>query len=536
MAEINEIFKNFREYSVAEFFRKNRQMLGYVGKVRSMTTIIHEYVTNSLDACEEAEKLPEIYVEINELDEETYRIRVKDNGPGIPKELVGKALGSILAGTKFHRYVQQRGQQGIGAAGCTLYSQLTTGKPVHVRSVFSDGRGYECDIAINVKNNTPIVTNLVDINDSPENAGFEVTGYFKEIKYESSERGPLEYLKRTALANPHATIHFIGPDGNRIDFIRSLNEIPQRPKEAKPHPLGITTVDLYELAQSSQSKKISSFLKESLSRVTDNKIEEISKLVDIDLNKSPKDLSWEEAERLVKAMKSIKWIAPDASSIIPIGQRQMEIAVKNIINPEFVNVVERKPKIYHGGIPFITEVAIAFGGDAGKKTELGVTGSLIRFANKVPLLFEAGSCAITQAVNSIDWSRYDIDFENDPITVVVNISSVFIPYTGVGKEAIAPEEEILDEVKLAVMESLRGLQIYVSNKKKKELEINKFKTIMRYADQVASDLSYISGNPKELISSKIKELVLKRYPGAAESNDIKAKESNKEDQESTSSG
>ena len=118
----DKIFKQFKEHSVAEFFKKNQQMLGFSGKVRSLTTVVHELVTNSIDACEEAGILPEISVNLEELGPEHYRLGVRDNGPGIPKTHVGKALGQMLAGTKFHRYIQQRGQQGIGAcmSGDTL--------------------------------------------------------------------------------------------------------------------------------------------------------------------------------------------------------------------------------------------------------------------------------------------------------------------------------------------------------------------------------------------------------------------------------
>ena len=120
-----QLAKEFKEHSVAEFFKKNKQMLGLYGKVRTLTTVIHEYVTNSLDACEEANILPEIEVEIEELGTEYYEITAKDNGPGLTKETVGKALGQLLAGKKFHRMIQRRGQQGIGSAGCTMLSQST---------------------------------------------------------------------------------------------------------------------------------------------------------------------------------------------------------------------------------------------------------------------------------------------------------------------------------------------------------------------------------------------------------------------------
>src|SRR4030095_6140892 len=111
MAE--DIFKQFKEHSVAEFFKKNRQMLGFSGKVRSMTIIVHELVTNSLDACEEAGIMPEIFVQVEELDREKdhYRLTIRDNGPGIPRTHLGKALGQMLAGTKSQRYIQHRGQQ-----------------------------------------------------------------------------------------------------------------------------------------------------------------------------------------------------------------------------------------------------------------------------------------------------------------------------------------------------------------------------------------------------------------------------------------
>src|SRR5271167_4732848 len=157
-----EIFSAFKEHSIAEFFKKNRQMLGYSGKIRSLVTVVHEYVTNSLDACEEANILPSITVNLKELAEERFLITVIDNGPGIPRNYVGKALATILAGTKFHRYVQQRGQQGIGAAGCTLFSQMTTGKQISVRCSTGTGKGYSCKISIDTVKNKPVISEMED--------------------------------------------------------------------------------------------------------------------------------------------------------------------------------------------------------------------------------------------------------------------------------------------------------------------------------------------------------------------------------------
>ncbi|MGB9576961.1 MAG: ATP-binding protein, partial [Candidatus Norongarragalinales archaeon] len=154
-----QLSKEFKEYSVAEFFKRNRQMLGYSGKVRSLTTIVHEAVTNSLDACEEAEILPDIYVEIQELPNEHLKVIVQDNGTGVPKKNVGQAFAKLLAGTKFHQRKQKRGQQGIGVSYAVLFSQITTGKPTHVKTGLGDHKVYECDVSIDVKKNEPLISN-----------------------------------------------------------------------------------------------------------------------------------------------------------------------------------------------------------------------------------------------------------------------------------------------------------------------------------------------------------------------------------------
>ena len=508
-----DIFKEFKEHSIAEFFKKNRQMLGYSGKVRSLVTVVHEEVTNSLDACEEAGILPEIGVIVTETGEERYKVVVHDNGPGIPRNYIGKALATILAGTKFHRYVQQRGQQGIGASGCTLFSQITTGKAIFAKSSTGTGKAYSCNIAVDTVHNKPVVSNLVDIEESFR--GLYVEGEFADVKYENSEHGVYEYLKRTALSNPHAQIRFTDPEGKEHLFERVVETPPQRPMPVKPHPLGIAINDLLEFAKASESRKLSSFLVDAFARVTPNKVAELREIAKgVDFDKNPRALTWPEAEELIKAIKSVKWIAPDATQIRAIGIEQIKVALKNIIDPEFMHVVERRPRVFRGGIPFIVEAAVAFGGSAGRKTEEGYEGNVLRFANRVPLLFDSSSCAITVAARSIDWKRYNIDINTQPVSIFVNVSSVYIPYSGVGKEAIAQEEEIIDEVKLAIMDSARGVQYYVSGKQKISSETSRYRMIMRYTKQLAKDLSSITGVEEKSIEGHIDRLVAKHYPKA----------------------
>ena len=507
-----EIFKEFKEHSIAEFFKKNRQMLGYSGMVRSLVTVVHEFVTNSLDACEEANILPEISVVVKEVGENKYNVTVTDNGPGIPKKFVGKALGTLLAGTKFHRYVQQRGQQGIGAAGALMFSQLTTGKQINVRaSTGGMGKAYSCKIAIDTRKNAPLITDIVDVDE--DFRGTTIGAEFAEVKYENSDHGIYEYLKRTALANPHAEIRFTDPMGKENVFIRAVNKIPAKPTPTQPHPLGLEVNDLLEFAHSSQSRKMSSFFVETFARTTMNKVNELKELdKTLDFEKSPHELNWPEAEALIKAIRQIKWIAPDANSIIPIGDEQIRVALENILNPEFMHVVERKPRVFRGGIPFVIEAAVAYGGNSGAKTDEGHSGVVLRFANRVPLLFDTGNCAITEAVRSIEWKRYGIDLDNQPISIFVQMSSVHVPYSGVGKEAVAKEDEIIDEIKLAVMEAARGVQQFIRGKQKVAFEAGRYKTTMRYAHQLAKDLSELTGEKEERLESDLERLITKHYP------------------------
>ncbi|MDE1873666.1 MAG: DNA topoisomerase VI subunit B [Candidatus Micrarchaeota archaeon] len=506
----DEIFKEFKEHSITEFFRKNSQMLGYAGKVRSLTTIAHEYITNSLDACEEAGILPDIEIRVKEISENRYGVYVRDNGPGIPSKHVGKALASVLTGTKFHRYMQQRGQQGIGAGGCTIFALITTGRGIRVKS--STGKeAYTCDLSIDIKGNKPLVNNLVQIK--PDFRGLVVEGEFGDVKYEKSEHGVYEYVRRTALSNPHTSIKLVEPDGNEAVFPRSVNTMPRKPRQILPHPLGISASDLLDFAHISESRKVTSFLVDSFSRVTHDKVRELMDLAkDVDFDKAPRQLTWEDATRIVEAFKHVKWIGPELDAMSTIGEKQIEIAIGNILNPKFNSVVERKPQVFKGGVPFVVEVGIAYGGEAGRKNGAAVSGNILRFANKVPLLFDTGSCAITEAVQGIDWKRYSIaKFDEEPVSVLVNVSSVYIPYSGVGKQAIAQEDEIVEEIKLAVQDAGRKLQRFLSGERHKSIQQSGYKTIMRYVSQLSSDLEEITGRKKEETEKELKNLIDKRY-------------------------
>lgn len=501
-----DLFEEFKEVSITEFFRKNRAHLGYSGKLRSLTTVIHEIVTNSLDACEEAGIQPEIDVELRQLGDEHYRFFARDNGPGIPIKHISSVFGKMLAGTKFHRNVQLRGQQGIGVAGVTLFSQITTGKPMKIKTSTGNGKVHDIQLMTDISGNKADILKQTEY--SQYWRGTELEGELKGVKFNLSERGPSEYLRRTAIANPHAKITFIDPEGRKTVFERSSDKVPKPPKEIKPHPRGIEVDDILSMAKATKARRVNSFLVAEFSRISNAKVKEIQELVSFDLKKNPRRITWAECEELVKAIDQVKFLAPPTEGLHPIDEKHIREAVLNILDPEFEVVLTRSPKVYSGGIPFQVEVAIAYGGHAGRNIGEGTKAEIMRFANRAPLLFDAGACAITKAVNEIEWKRYGIrDFDNSPVTIFINLISTHIPYTSAGKQSITHEREVVKEIKFALMDIGRKFQIFHSRKRKAFEQEARRQTLLKYSTELASGLAKLTGGDEKKILKDLNALI-----------------------------
>ncbi len=468
----DELFKEFREHSVSEFFRRNAAMLGYTGKIRSLTTVIHEGVTNSIDSAEDVGVLPNVFVAIKRVNNEPehFRVVIEDNASGIPEEFIPNVFGKMLAGTRLHRNMQSRGQQGIGVSGSIMYSQITSGKPAMVVTSTSNGEIIRKDVMIDVDRNEGKIIDEEKLKGKWRGTRLELE--VKDVAYMRSRYGPFNYLRMTAIANPHVQITFIEPDGTLTVFERATEEVPDRPKSMPLHPWGIISDDLLVLSKHTKSKNVGSFLVTELSRVTKRKVEEVKKLSGIDMKKKPHELTWEDAERIISAFKQIKFMAPSSAGLRPIGASNIDGGMRQILNPEFVHAVTRSPKVYRGGLPFIIEAGVAYGGGAGKaveskegeETESEAGMEIIRFANRAPLIFDQGGCAITAAVRSINWRRYGVDTSIAPLTLFVNVSSAYVPYTSAGKQSIAEVTEIFEEIRTTVMEAARELRRFLHRK------------------------------------------------------------------------
>ena len=491
--QAQELFENFDQLTPSEFFRKNKQMLGFSGKIRSLTIVFHELITNSFDAAEEAGILPEIRIDLKQLGKEHYLLRHSDNGPGIPEEFVTQVYCQMFAGSKF-RNIQSRGQQGLGCSGCVLLSQMTTGESTHVISGWKeDGelKGVKMEFKMDVKNNVGDIIKTEHF--TPESTGVCIQLHFKEVSYSLAEQGAFEYIRRTMIANPHAKITFRDPKGHKYIFKRAAEIVPVLPKEVLPHPKGVTADDITHIAKTTDKRNFKSMLTTNLSRMSSKKIKELQELTGIDMKKRPKSMTWAEAEAIVEAFGKMKFMAPPTSGLIPIGEEQIEKGMKLILKPEFITTITRAPVTYKGGVAFIVEAGIAYGGDAGRIVNEQRKSEILRFANRVPLTFDAGSCAITEALKSIDWRRYGLrDLDNTPLTLFVNIISTQVPYLSTGKQSIAPEPEIVHEIRQATMKIARKLQRHIRSKKAEKEKAMRSKIFEDYVPVIIEEAASLA--------------------------------------------
>ncbi|KAA0000144.1 MAG: DNA topoisomerase VI subunit B, partial [Thermoplasmata archaeon] len=314
-----ELAKKQKEISIAEFFERNKQILGFDNLTRALITCVKEAVDNALDACEEAGILPDILVKIEEHGNE-YKLTVEDNGPGIVKSQIPHVFARLLYGSRFHSLRQSRGQQGIGISAAVLYAQLTTGKPAVITSKIGEGfPAHRMEVLIDTKRNFPRI-----ISDEmlhwEKRSGTRIELFVKGKYVKNRKQSVYEYLRSTAIVNPHASITFIEPDGNKIVFERATDVLPTQPKEIKPHPHGTELGMLLRMLKETKARKITSFLATEFSSVSSAKAKEIVKKAGISEDKQPSKITLEEAKRILEAFTEVKLMAPPTDCLSPIGE------------------------------------------------------------------------------------------------------------------------------------------------------------------------------------------------------------------------
>lgn len=488
-----ELAKKARQISISEFFEKNRHLLGFDNPRKALLIGVKEAVDNALDACEEARILPEINIELVQLSENRFRMIVEDNGPGIVKPQVPKIFAQLLYGSKFHKLSSTRGQQGIGISATLLYGQLTTGKPAVITTkTGKDRMAYHLQLKIDTLANKPDI-----VEESEKQWPEKEHGTRIEIDLEGSymkgRQSVDEYLKETAIVNPHATLIYTNPEAHQIIFPRVTEQLPPEAQEIKPHPYGVELGRLIRMLEMTEAKTLQQFLTTEFVRVGPGTAKDICENSALLPNTKPENFSREMAESLVKGIEKTKIIAPPTDCISPIKEEQLERGLRKEINAEFYCATTRPPAVYRGN-PFIIEAALAYGGEQNAEETI----RLLRFANRVPLLYQQGGCAITSSVQNTVWKNYGLQQSRNslpvgPCTIVVHMTSVWVPFTSESKEALAHYPEIIKEIKLALQEIGRKLASFVNKKRRIGEEVKKRGYIEKYIPHMAIGLQEILG-------------------------------------------
>jgi DNA topoisomerase-6 subunit B len=534
-----------REISVSEFFTKNRHLLGFDSPRKALLTCVKEAVDNALDACEEAGILPDVVVKVEAVaNGETpvppsqasrFRITVTDNGPGIVRQQIPPIFAKLLYGSKFHRLRMSRGQQGIGISAAGMYGQLTTGKPVQIISRTSArSPAHYFEVQIDTKKNEPQILEKKQIAwESPR--GTQVTMEV-EGRYQKGRASVDEYIEQTIIANPHVKLTYLTPEGETKEHPRTYHELPPSPREIKPHPYGIELGMLLKMLQDTKSHSLSGFLASDFSRVSPRLAEDICKAAKLSPRARPRDTHGQAAEALYKAIQSTKIMAPPTNCLSPIGEKAILSGLYQQIKGDFYTAVSRPPAVYRGN-PFVIETGLAYGrgpqhGEESQEKKAiplaeGETqqddhelARVIRYANRVPLLYQQSACVSYKAVLDTTWRNYGVSqsrgaLPSGPMVIFVHMASVWVPFTSESKEAIADYDEIRKEITLAMRECGRRLGAFLRRRERADSEYRRRNIFELYIEEVVESCNRLKGG--RLATAKLKEqlqkMALKRTGG-----------------------
>jgi DNA topoisomerase-6 subunit B len=479
------------ELSVSAWFYRNRAIAGFDNPARSLYVAVRELVENSLDACEDRKILPDITVLLkNESkdskpsllsqDPETFELVVKDNGAGMKREAIPKLLGKMLTGTKFtHR--QSRGTFGLGGSLALLYGQVTTQKPIEiVTGQVGEPNGCSVRMRLDIENNLPMVLEEKEIPKALDESGTMVAFSLKG-DWLRSKRRIIEYFNQTAIIVPYASLFLETPDGEIIKYERVIQRVPKPSVATKPHPRGIDVETLKGMISATRAKTITSFLIGSFQRVGSMKASEFLEYVKLDPDTPPDSLSLDDLVRIMNSMESYDaFLPPSSKSLSPVGEDTLLAGIERLA-PELASYRQRPANVYEGH-PFIVETGVAYGGN------LSAGANVIRFANKIPLLYDESSDVSYKVVKDLNLKNYGLRHE-DSLTFVMHICSTKIPYKTVGKEYIADVDVVRREIELGFRDCLRNLSERLRKHNRAQKHRRRESRLVSYYSFIASTLS-----------------------------------------------
>ncbi len=323
-----------------------------------------------------------------------------------------------------------------------------------------------------------------------------------EARYQRGRQSVDEYLTQTAITNPHAHFRYILPDGEVREYQRTVKKVVTIPKAVRPHPYGVELGILIKMAKDTRHKTMSGFLCKDFCRVSPRVSKQILDKAQLTVRKRPKSLNHAEAEKLYRAISDTKIMAPGTDCIVPIGEEALLKGLQQVVIADFYTACTRGPAVYRGN-PFQIEVGLAYGGKGysngngnGKNNDKNGEHELmrvLRFANRVPLLYQQSGCAIFKSILQTNWRLYGLSqsrgaLPSGPITIIVHMASVWVPFTSESKEAVAHYPEIIKEIKLALSECGRRLGKYLRGQKRRQHEALKRSYIEKYLPPIGEAL------------------------------------------------
>jgi DNA topoisomerase-6 subunit B len=435
-------------------------------------------------------------------------MRVEDNGTGLPSDQIPHAFCQVFYGSKY-TLKQARGTFGLGGTITILYGQITTHKPVSITS--STGSDiHEYTMMIDIEHNEPIILSHKVIENDKNWRGtiveLQLEGDYSRIKSRL-----LDYLKQTAMVSPYADITFIDPAGRLFRFKRGTEKMPPLPESVKPHPHGIDVENFRRLVAITKTKTMYDFMIEHFQGVGTTTAEKFLNAAGISLKAKPRTLRPGDIVKLVRAAREYgDFKRPDASCLSPIGEDLLENGIRKelgLTDQDFLKVVTRKPSTYLG-FPFIVEAAIATGKTIQKQFK-GIT--IIRFANRIPLLFDESSGVVWKTINKIiHWDTYKVSSET-PMVIVVHVCSTKIPYKTVGKEYMADQPEVEREVTNTVREAARAMRLFISRRIRIARDKRRVNVFAKYLPKIAEIATKLSDredppNIKPLLATVSKDI------------------------------
>lgn len=458
--------------STAEYFAKNLQQVGFSSPFKAVLTTLKEAVDNSLDACEDSGILPELFVSIKKVgngsskNTDLVEIIIEDNGPGLEADDLPKVFGEYLASSKFGRGRCSRGQQGIGISAATTWAQLTNATGVKVTSKTSRmKKAVQATIDVDIKGNKGLMKNKNSLEWDKKH-GLRVEFKIDGRVQLNGDGGILTYLEGTTLVNPHLSLSYeLLEEPTRV-IDRVSDELPKIPPSTLPHPHTMKLGEFMTHAALYGKMPLNNFLKKGFSRISDSVLSAIVKKGTPKplLNKPLTAIAETDFKKVYQAIQDVDLMAPSTRSVLTVGEEGLSKSIQRIGEVDFFSVVTRRPKICDFK-PVVVEVAIArFLNKGSEEKETPV--QLLRFANRVPLQFDKGACAITKSVESVNWRSYGLNQQKNslptgPYVFAVSVTSPFIKFKNASKETIDGSEELVEEIRRALMQAGQKLSRHI---------------------------------------------------------------------------